>query len=340
MTDIVRQLAPQIKTQIDHAKNILLHFHPTPDPDSAGSALAVMEFLKNQGKQVAVIGGDSEVPASFACFPGSDQIIPKNYFQIDISQFDLFIILDASSPGQVSKMGDIVFPPTLNTIAIDHHSTNNLFAQINLVDTSYPATGQIIYDLFSLWGVEISKEMAVCLYLAIYTDTGGFKYPLTNNETLEIAAKLAKINPDFPRHIFTYENSNDPQHILYIGLALHSVKLYFSGQVAISAVSYPELQRRHIRRTHTEKMEISNYLKSVIGWNIGIALTEYEPGMVNLSFRTRDSKKYNVAKIAQAIGNGGGHPVAAGATLKMPIAESLKYLLDTIQKTYPDLGHP
>jgi bifunctional oligoribonuclease and PAP phosphatase NrnA len=340
VTDKVKTLAPQIWDQIQKSQNILLHCHPSPDPDSAGSALAFKSFLTKLGKHVTLIAGDSEIPASFAGLPGVQEIIPKNYFQIDITAFDLFIILDASSLGQISKLGTIVFPSQLDTIIIDHHITNEHFANLSLVDDTYPATGQIIYDLFSLWGIAVDTNMAICLYLAIYADTGGFKYPRTTWETLDIAQKMAQINPDFPQSIFIYENSNAPENILYLGLALHSVNLYFSGHVAISEVRYSDLQSRSIRRIHTEKMETSNYLKSVIGWDIGLTLTEYEPQIVNVSFRTRDSQKYDVSKIALATGFGGGHPPAAGATLNMSFDQAKTLLLTTISQIYPELGSP
>jgi len=338
MPDIISPLAPQIWEVIQKSKNILLHLHPSPDEDSAGSALAFWWALKNLGKNPTVIVGDSEKPNWLDFFPGGDQVVIKNYFNIHPENFDLFIIVDASSPGQISKIDQIIFPKTLRTIVIDHHHTNQKFAEINLVETNYPATGQIIYDLFKLWKVDITPEIAACLFAALYFDTGGFKYPLTSSETFQIAGSLAVIYPDFSKLIFNIENQNDPENLLFLGLAFSSIERYFHGQVAIASIAYDQLQKLSITKKHTEKMEVSNMLKSVIGWNIGILFVETQPQVIGLSFRTRDPDRYDVSKIAVATGFGGGHPGAAGATLKMPFAQAKKLLLDSIAKTYPDLG--
>lgn len=340
MTNQIKSIAPIIWEEIQKANSILLHCHPNPDPDSLGSALAFGHFLSQINKNSTVIIGDSSLPSTMSHLPGFSGIQPINFTQVKITDFDLFIILDSSSPGQITKKAAVNFPSNLRTIIIDHHATNTRFADINLVETSYPAVGQILFDLFNIWGVHITKEIATCLFMAIYSDTGGFKYPLTTKDTLSAAAKLASINPNFTQDIFWYENSYDPQHILYLGLALSNIKSYFSDKVAMSTIDYQQLIDNGIKPTHTEKMEIANTLKSVKGWEMGICLTEKSPNEVSISFRTRDPNKYDVAKIASATGYGGGHPGASGATLMMSINEATDLILKTIQKVYPELGEP
>jgi len=341
MTEKVKQYAPKIWEQIQKSKKILMHLHPSPDGDSVGGVLAMTHLFKRIGKKVTIISGDSVLPKSLSFLPGFGEILPKNYFQIKPEDFDLFLILDTSSLNQISKIDKIVFPEKLTTIVIDHHSTNEGFGTIDLVETSYSATCRILYDLIKEWRQPITAEMAVCLLMGIYTDSGGFKYLLkTSRETFLAAADLITIYPDFPKAIFTYENMGQPEQISYLGLALSSIETFFSGKVAMAVVPYKELAKRGIKKEHTDKMEVSNYLKSVVGWEIGISFTEVEPNVVNLSLRTRDAEKFNVAKIALATGFGGGLKAAAGATLKMPFQEAKKFLLETIKKVYPGLGEP
>ncbi len=340
MSDQIKKLSPIIWHEIQKAQNILLHCHPSPDPDSIGSALALYHTLVKLGKKVTVIAGDSEISETNKVLPGSNVILRKNFFQINPVDYDLFLIVDTSSRNQISKLGEVSFPSNLKTVVIDHHTTNDNFADINLIETEYPAAGQMVYEILKNQNVDIDHDTAVCLMLAIYTDTGGFKYPKTTSVTFNIASELAVIAPDYTDYIFNYENQNEKEVIIYKGLALSSIKTYFSGQVAISHIPYKQLQKFKIKKIHTEKSEISNTLKSVIGWYIGICFTESESGRISVSFRTRDEKKYDVAKIAKATGFGGGHPAAAGATLPMSYAKALKLLLDTIHQTYPELGDP
>jgi bifunctional oligoribonuclease and PAP phosphatase NrnA len=336
MTEIIQNLAPQILEEIKKNQKILLHCHPNPDPDSVGGSLAMMQVLEAMGKDVTVIRGDSEVPLPFGGLPGFEKLVNKNFFEIDLSKFDLFIILDSGGLDRISRISPVVFPAHLKTILIDHHVTDDLFAQINLIDTTYPATCQILYDLFVLWNVTITSEIAKCLMLGIYADTGGFGFPSTTSATFAAAAHLVEIAPDYASTIFFVDNSNTPGVIAYQALALNSITLHCNNHVAISAVSYDALQEKKIKAGELFP-SIANILKSVIGWEIGVKIVEDQPGGVKISFRTRDSKIHDVSKIATALG-GGGHKAAAATYMKSSLEEAVKKVVETIGLLYPELN--
>lgn len=336
MSDKVKQLAPVILNEIQKANNILLHCHPNPDPDSTGSALAMMHLLKGMNKKVTVIAGDSVLSPSMSVLPGFDQIIPKNYFEIKPESFDLFIVLDSSTLNMISKKGQVKFPPKLRTVKIDHHLNLDEYANINLIDTSYCATSHILYDLISLWTAKITPEIAACLFSGIFFDTGGFKYPPSNSETLLAGSKLASIYPDYFRIIFQMENSHTPKQLEFLALALNSIETHFSGKVAIAAVPFEELKKRHIEKDDTRNVELPNTLKSVTGWIIGIGLIEKEPGIVYIDLRKREFEGPDLSKVAIALG-GGGHKSAAGASISKPFNEAKQTLLDALHKSYPEL---
>ena len=189
ISPLIREKAPLILVEIKKAKSILLHCHPSPDPDSVGSALAMKFALESLGKKATVIRGDSEIPQAFMHFPGADQIVPKNFGEVDLKEFDLFISLDTAAIDRISTLGKLEFPASLFVIDIDHHRTNPGFGAINLIESSYPATAQILFDLFKEWGVPITADMAYNLFIGIYTDTGAFKYRETTVKTFAIAAE-------------------------------------------------------------------------------------------------------------------------------------------------------
>lgn len=337
MSDKIKELAPQIWEEIKKSKKVLLHCHRDPDGDSVSSALSMMFALKNLGKEVVVLSGDSEKPDFLHMLPGFDQIKQAAYGDINPTEFDLFIVLDSADISRVSRKAPVVFPDSMMVVNIDHHESNNNFGKINLVDSTSPATCQILFELFTLWEVEISADMALCLYVGMFTDTGGFKYPPVSADTLAAAATVAKINPNFPKIIFEIENNNDQQWIQFLGVALSEVKTYFGGKVAISQISHQMIVEKKISLNSVSKAEVSNMLKSVVGWNLGIALVEEELNFVTLSIRTRDAVKFQVSKLAVALG-GGGHPAAGGATIAKPFDEAVQLLLKTIEKVYPELG--
>lgn len=337
MTKEFKKLAEEIWQTIDTSERILLHLHPSPDGDCTGSALAMMWALEGMGKKVTVISGDSQPPGNLSSLPGFGKISVQTISQTNLANYDLFLIQDAAGMEQISRLEKFSFPANLKTVVIDHHRSNPAFGQVNLIDSNYPAVCQIIYDLLKWKKVKLTPEIASNLYVGIYTDTGGFKYPPTDEKTLKAAADLTRVSKDFTRIIFTIENANTPEKILFLGLALNSIEHYFDDNLALSVVTQKKLNELKIDKSQTEKSDIANTLKSVIGWNIGICMMEVDDGIVNLSMRTRDAERFDVSKIAVAVG-GGGHKAAAGATIKMPLDEAKKFLLTKIKEIYPELG--
>lgn len=329
----------KIWKEINHAKNILLTVHAGPDADSVGSNLTLYYVLKKMGKNVCLIQGDSELPPNLKTIPGTDKIFPKNIFQVDLNQFDLFLILDSSSPSQISRLGKITFPKKLKTIIIDHHLSSEKFAQINLVLPKYTSTCQVVYDLLQNQKIKIDKNMAANLFIGIYTDTGAFKYFNPNYKIFDIAGKLAKIYPKFPELIFGIENNDSPDRIKLISYLLSSVKNYCSDHIAIASISSEEIQKNHIDiNTLNGYSDVTNMLKSVVGWDIAMTMIEFQPGNIRINFRTRDSQKYDLSKIATATGSGGGHKAAAGATISnKSIPEATEFILGIIKKLYPKI---
>ncbi len=327
----------QIKSAINSANHILLHLHPHPDADSAGSALAFYHCLKSINKKVTLISGDSYLPINLSTLPGADQITPKNYFDLDLNQFDLFIILDSSAPDQISKLGPIVFPKTLRTIVIDHHASNAAYGDINLIDVTAPATCQVVYQLFEKLKIKITPDIAACLFAGLYTDSGGFKYSPTSFQTFDIASKLSKIYPNFSQIIFELENNDSPEDLKFLGLLLNNIETYFNNRVAIASLSLTQIRKAGLSVDQATTGGVANMLKAVVGWDIGISMIETEPHQISVSLRTRDAQKYNLSQIVLATGFGGGHKAAAGATIPFSLPKAKKILLDCIQKLHPDL---
>lgn len=335
MTKFNSKISHQIWREIKKSKNILITLHTNPDGDSIGSSLALFHALTKIGKKVSVVSGDYSLNSAFLSLPGAKQIINKNFFDLDLSKFDLYIINDIASPTQISRTQEITFPPTLKTIIIDHHITNTGFADINLIDSSYPATCQLIFDLFQTNRIKITPNIAACLFLGLYTDTGGFKYLGTTDKTFLAAAHITKIYPEFHKLIFDLENNDHPDRLKFLSLILATVETHFSDSIAIASLSHQSIKDYNLNPSSISSSEIANILKSITGWQIGVAIIEYQSNNVKVSLRTRDADKYDLSILAAALG-GGGHKAAAGLALKdTSIDEAKKLIIKTIKKTYP-----
>jgi phosphoesterase RecJ-like protein len=334
MTRIVKEAAPKILKAIKGSKSVLLHCHPSPDPDSVGSALAMKFAIEQMGKKATVIRGDSEIPQAFMHFPGADSIVPKNFFEVDLEEFDLFIIQDTGSLDRVSHLGKMNIPASLPTIVIDHHISNASFGTaVNLVDSSYPATALILFELFKVWKIKITSDMAGDLFIGAYTDTGGFRYESVTPNVLFVASELAKSYPTFPKLIATMENCRKPEELISLGLVLSNIKTFLNGSMAIASVSSEDLKKNGIIDLDSGTRWAVNLLKSVVGWEVCACCIENKDDNVKISFSTRDAEKYDLSKLAVALG-GGGHRAAAGATLTMPLPEAIEKIVKTAKEIY------
>ena len=338
MSDQIRKLAPLIWSEIQKANRILLHCHPNPDGDSVGGTLAMKLALEDIRKKVDAIWGDSEPAMDMATAPGFDQIIAKNIFQINLAKYDLFIIQDSSSLEQISSKHQIVFPSSLNTIVIDHHKSNNGFGKLNLVISNYPANCQILAELFSNWKLNITSKIATNLLMGIYTDSVGFRTETVDGNTFAIVGRLVSTGANLSKLIYEIENNYDSRLVEYLGKFFSTVEHYFSGRVAICSANYNDYYKGQFP-AEINLPDLSNIISSARGNLIAIALKEKEPGKTYVSLRRRDDK-YDLSKITIATGYGGGHSGAAGARIPLPINDAKKFLLETIQKVYPDLGQP
>ncbi|MDQ5958172.1 MAG: hypothetical protein QG665_523 [Patescibacteria group bacterium] len=324
--------AAEIKWAIDKSTNILLHLHPSPDPDSAGSVLALAEYCESLGKKVTVIGGDSELSDTMSALSGFGKILPKSYAEIDPNQFDLFLILDSGSVGMISKKGEVIFPAGMMTVVIDHHATNIGYGQINLIDTEAPATAQIVYELLMQWEAPISNNMAVNLFVGLHTDTGGFRYLKGDGvRTLEVGAKLLSLSKDAPKMVLDVDRTMAKGTLRYKALALSKVEEIVGGRGALVAVSYDDLEKNNISFKETEGASLSSELLMVRDWEFAVTIVEKEKGHVRVSLRAKDAKVLDVSKVAEILG-GGGHPAAAGALFVGTIEEVKSRVIEKISE--------
>lgn len=320
---------------IKEAKKILLHCHVSPDMDSVGSALAMQQALKLMGKEAVVIKGDHDLPVGASALPGASQIVMKSYGELDLSDFDLFVIQDSGAIDRITAKEPVVFPPHLKTIVIDHHSSNKGFGQINLIDLAAPATAFILYQLFKDWGLELNHDVAINLIMGIYFDTGGFKFSNTTPATLLVCGELAKIAVDYPHYLEQINNAWTFKHLEFVQLAMANLKFVSGGQAVYSSVSADQMLAHGLKRGDTEMFSIHGNFLAIKEVKVGFTVFEKESGVTSISARSKDGEKYNVAKWLETLG-GGGHPQAAGARLNGSLMENLPRVLESLTERWPE----
>lgn len=286
---------------LDQARRIILVAHKNPDGDAIGSALAMHNMLRSQGKETIPICIDS-IPQEFSFLPGAEEFKQKLE-----GSFDLVIGVDCASL-------DMVAFEDLNIIVnIDHHPTNNSYGSINIIEPELSSTAEILYNLFIKLGWVVDKTVATSLLTGIFTDTGSFQYPSTSPRTLEIAADLMKKGAYLPKIVqYTYQTKSLPTLRAW-GKALSKVEINKFLEMAVSAISFEDLKK--INAKLEDLSGVVSIINTVPGIKVALLLTQIDESHVNGSLRSTQSAGVDVAKMAEQFG-GGGHKLAAGFTVK------------------------
>lgn len=295
------------------ANSILLCTHVSPDGDAIGSTLAMYFVLSRLGKTV-MMACEHAVPAQYAFLPCAERIqTPDKFAQ---RRFDAVLALDVAEP---KRMGACLrlFDACRVRLQIDHHASNPCYAQINEVNGEATATGDMVIRLAQALRVPISKDMAMCLYAAISSDNGNFCFDNTNAECFEHMTLLMQAGlplSDMARKLHLVRSS---PHVLLLGRALNTMEYFEDGKITGMHLCENDYQVCGASREHADK--IVNYGLD----QHGVVMTFFADDTARgVKFSLRALPPYNVASVAARFG-GGGHTLAAGCTLEMPLVEAM-----------------
>lgn len=302
-----------LESIIINSDKFLITTHVNPDADAIGSEIAFQLVLKKLGKQAFIIN-HSETPYNLK-FLDKENLIEKFDTEIHskiFNQVDVLAALDFNRIDRIVKMKDDFSNSTKLKICIDHHQDEEQFVDHQFIDTSYSATGHIIYDFIKKTGiVKLDFDLAYVIYAAIMTDTGSFRFERTTPEIHQIAAELLELGV-IPGEVF--DKIFDQGYLSKIKLlaaALDSLTLY--GQR--KEIGYMILTQQDFRNCNALESDTDTFVNfSLVVQNvkIGILFIELNEGF-KISFRSKGN--YPMNKLAAEF-NGGGHVNASGARLR------------------------
>lgn len=307
------------------SRRLVLSGHVMPDGDSVGSTLALARLLELSGKEVTAVCPDP-VPAIYRFLPGVELMVEGKFFSDE--DFDTIVLVDCSDPERVGPhVGPYLNKGDRMVINIDHHVSTPPYGDLNYIDPKAAAVGEIIYDLSFVLETPISADIATCLYTAIVTDTGSFRYENTTSGTLRRAAHLVEIGVS-PADINTLIYEERPlSSIKLLHAALGSLKLSASGRVAW--MSLTSAVERDLCASGDDAEGIINYARMIQGVEIAVLFRQVEPEVFKVGFR---SKRFaDVSALAQLFG-GGGHPRASGCMMSGDLAEIERVVIEAAEK--------
>lgn len=315
----------KILEEVKKAKKILVNCHRGPDSDSVGSALAFSQVLRGMDKDVTVIC-PSDVPSDLKFMEGAEEIWRVNFTTFNFTDYDLFIILDSSNYSLVTGLKDSD-KPSINSIVIDHHFSNEGFGDLNLVDSDATSTSEILYRLFNGWKVKISKDTAESLLTGIIGDTGTFQYQNVGEETFKVAADLISKGADKDKIVFNLYRNIEFKELKMWGKFIESMMI--EDSFVWSAI--PQSVYKDFGEYAEAKADVANLFFPIVkGTEFGVVMVETSENILSVSFRSRTN--FDVSRIAKEIG-GGGHKTAAAARIEgVPFQEAVNSVLKAARK--------
>jgi len=295
----------EIARTLKSAKNVLVLTHIHPDGDALGSQLAMGNILRSLGKNVFLYG-EEQVSQPYRFMPGSDQV--ESLLPV-LSGFDCAVALDCGDSNRLGAAMDSLL--TVHPfLVLDHHLGHQDFGDLRWISPERASTGEMVYDLAQALGADLSLEAAYCLYVAIVSDTGSFKYSSTTADTFRIAGELLRkgVKPaEVSGKLF---DNFTVKRLSLMRLVLDSLQLYAEDRLAIIAA--PREVFIKTGTTQADAETFINYPRSLDTVKVAVFLKEAEYGLISVSLRSKGT--YDVARIAAVFG-GGGHRNAAGFKL-------------------------
>lgn len=314
----------QLNNIIKSSKNILLISHINPDGDTLGSICAMYGVIKDNFHKECEMLCVSKIPKIYEYLPNVSKI--KKLEDFDTSrEFDLVINVDIAA---IDRAGDakILFDKAKFRVNLDHHKTNRGYADLNIINPDASSTGELLCELFQELGLKISLGTATCLYTAILTDTGSFKYDNTTAAALKAAAQMVSIGVH-PADIYkkVYESSSK-NHVLLQAYCISKAEFSSDDKIVYTTVYKKDIEKFNAPEDCTEGL--CEKLRAIVTTEAAFIVKEINPSLHKISMR---SKNIDVAAICEVFG-GGGHTLAAGCVIKGSMKDAVKKILDEISK--------
>ncbi len=298
---------------INKHNNIVILPHDNEDGDALGSCFALRLVLLAIGKNAHVELTHRHKYCDFLF--GADDDRP-------LDGYTLAIAVDCAD---VDRMGErsAIFEQCDERLVIDHHATNKGFGMVDVIDGNASACGELIYKLALELGVEITPEIATDIYLAISSDSGGFRYSNTTPETMRIGAALLECGAKAVQANEMLFESQSVQKFTLMRNALDSLEVFNDGKICVVSITYQQFLDSGAK---PEEMDgIVTIPRSLDTADIAIFLREKADGTVKVSMRCNENA--DVSKICAYFG-GGGHVKAAGCTLDCSLEEAKNKIIE------------
>jgi phosphoesterase RecJ-like protein len=314
---------------------VVVTSHVRLDGDAIGAALALWHGLRSEGVS-AHLRLEPPLPSVFDFLPGLGERIRS--FDTLPARFHL-VVVDCGSLTRIGQLAEYA-DRAVDIINIDHHRTREDFGDHHLVCEKVSSSGELVYGVLQTAGVEITREIALAIYVAILTDTGGFSYGNTTKSAFEICARLVDAGAS-PWRIAERIFYSPPASVVRLkGLAIGTLRLEDDGRIATCQITRETFDQTGTRPVDTQGFaDIPISVEGVEATALLKELSpEHDPYYVKVSLRSRASvDSVDVSDVAESFG-GGGHRHAAGCELEGPLETARQRVVQTLRRRLEAAG--
>ena len=303
-------------------REFVLIAHISPDGDTLGSCLALSAALKNAGKKAEIVC-DDPVPEAYRFLPGASSVKTPG----EIASADAVIAVDCATVSRTGG-GKRLLDGAKETLCIDHHRTNTGFADINFIRRAGSA-GELVVKLLKELGYPMDREIGICLYTAIATDTGNFAYSGTTPDTFRAMAEILETGFDLPEVNRLLFRTVPLRKVRLTNLVMDRMQLSRDNALAVSYADRKDFEACGAGAEDSDG--IIDSMRDIDTVAAAAFLRESEDGSIRVSLRGKN--KVDVSGIAAAF-DGGGHRLAAGCTMYMKMDEAVRIITGMLQQAY------
>lgn len=310
-----------LNAELQGVNTVAIAGHVRPDGDCVGSCIGLKLYLKKYFSQIKTTVYLEDFSESFRFLKGTEEIVHECTGE---EVYDVFFALDC---GDKARLGNAAkyFDTAKKTICIDHHISNQAFAQINYIEPEASSTSELVYLLME--EDKVTKEMAEAIYMGIVHDTGVFQYSCTSSRTMNVAGKLMDTGIDFNKIVDdTYYVKSYVQNQI-LGRALLESITMLDGKIIFSAIRQKDLKFYGVGTKDLDG--IVQQLRNTRGVEAAIFL--YETGPQEFKVSMRSNGKIDVSRIACFFG-GGGHVRAAGCNMQGSVYDVVNNIVEHMHK--------
>jgi len=299
-------------------QRLLLCGHEHPDGDCLGAQSALFHLHRAIGIDAVVINPDP-VPRCYRFLTATTPIAADVEDQ-PLPDVDGVILLDCAHLSRLGVLGRKIRQANLEVAVVDHHvGSESGDGSICFVDSSAPATGAMVYQLYRRLGVPLGRPAAEGIFVSLTADTGWFRYSNTDADVLRIAGELVGHGLK-PSVIYDrIYRGQHPESVDFLSSRLAAHRVTLGGRFGYASLDRSAMH--DVRRIDFDTDTLLEPIRSVDGVQVVGLFREQLDGSVKISLRATGD--VNVRDIARQFG-GGGHVKAAGAVINLPLAEAVE----------------